>query len=171
MAAPKRKKTQREFDLTRVAEMYLTGKRQVDIAVELGVTQQQVSYDLQELHTRWRESSLIDIGEAKNRELERIDILEQEYWAAWVRSCGERTKTKHETLADEESVRSSVEVEQMLVNPAYLAGVQSCIESRCKIIGLYAPAKQEHTGKDGGPIMVKGYANFSPDDWDNDATG
>lgn len=27
--------------------------------------------------------------------------------------------------------------------------------------------RQEITGKDGGPIILKGYANVSPDEWDN----
>lgn len=75
MATPKRTPTQRAHDLTRIAELYLTGKRQVDIAAELGITQQQVSYDLQEIHRRWRESTLIDINEAKHRELDRLDQL------------------------------------------------------------------------------------------------
>lgn len=29
--------------------------------------------------------------------------------------------------------------------------------------------RNEHTGKDGGPIAIKGYIGFSPDDWDEDA--
>jgi hypothetical protein len=29
--------------------------------------------------------------------------------------------------------------------------------------------KSELTGKDGAPLVVKGYIGFSPDDWDNDA--
>jgi len=34
------------------------------------------------------------------------------------------------------------------------------------LLGLNAPARQEHTGKDGGPldIVIKGYVNVSPDD-------
>lgn len=153
MAAPRRTRTQRAHDLTRIAELYLTGKRQVDIAAELGVTQQQVSYDLQEIHRRWRESTLINMDEAKHRELDRLDVLERTYWAAWERSLTERTKTKQEKNAIGVG-KASVEKENLLGNPAYLAGVQSCIEQRCKIIGLYAPAKQELTGKDGAPLLV-----------------
>ena len=34
------------------------------------------------------------------------------------------------------------------------------------LLGLNAPARQEHTGKDGGPldIVIKGYVNVSPED-------
>lgn len=155
MAAPKRTPTQRAYDLTRITEMYLKGRRQVDIAAELGVTQQQVSYDIQEIHRRWRESDLINIGEAKQRELDRIDELERTYWNAWEKSCGERKRTKQETSADGKKekdkgrIRASVETEQLLGNPAYLAGIDSCVDKRCKVLGLYAPTKVAPTTPDG----------------------
>jgi hypothetical protein len=47
-----------------------------------------------------------------------------------------------------------MEKEQRDGNPAFLAGVMSCIERRCKLLGLDAPAKAELTGKDGGPVQV-----------------
>lgn len=145
--AHKRTPTQRAYDLTRITDMYLTGKRQVDIAAELGVSQQQISYDIQEIHRRWRESDLINVNEAKQRELERIDKLEQTYWSAWEKSLGERTRTKQETSADAVTGtergkrRASVEKETLLGNPAYLAGIEYCITERAKIIGLYAPTQ------------------------------
>lgn len=145
MAGPKRTPTQRENDLQRIAALYLRGKRQADIAQELGIAQQQVSYDLKEIHKRWRESTLIDINEAKQRELARIDELEIEYWDAWRRSCEEKTKTRTEKAATG-ATKASVEKDTMLGNPAYLAGVQWCIERRCKIFGIDAPDKTEHSG-------------------------
>lgn len=33
---------------------------------------------------------------------------------------------------------------------------------------MYGRQRIEHTGKDGGPIEVKSYKGFSPDDWDSD---
>lgn len=140
MAAPKRTPTQREHDLELIAALYLRGKRQADIAKEIGVDQSQVSYDLKEIHKRWRESTLVSINEAKHRELARIDNLEVEYWNAWARSCEEKTKTRTEKGTTGAS-KASVEKDQMLGNPAYLTGVLSCIEQRCKIFGLYEAAK------------------------------
>ena len=36
-----------------------------------------------------------------------------------------------------------------------------CIERRCRMLGIDAPAKVEHTGKDGQPIEVNNKYNFS----------
>lgn len=162
MAAPKRTPTQREYDLEQLATLYLKGKRQVDIAEALNVTQQQVSYDLKELHRRWRESSLIDINEAKQRELSRIDELERTYWEAWERSLDERTKSRVEKYAGEDGKgKSSIERESLLGVPAYLAGVQWCISERCRIIGLYA---DEERGTDKKPWIIKVLKGVSVED-------
>ena len=153
MATNKRTPTQRENDLERIAALYLKGKRQADIAAELGVSQPQVSYDLKEIHKRWRESTLVSINEAKHRELSRIDELERTYWDAWARSCEEKTKTRTEKSAGG-TAKASVEKDQMLGNPAFLVGVQWCIEQRCKIFGINAPTKTEITGKDGEALFL-----------------
>lgn len=161
MSGPKRTLTQRENDLERISALYLKGKRQVDIAAELGVTQQQVSYDLKTIHKRWRESTTINLDEAKHRELDRIDLLEQTYWSAWERSLDERTKTRTErntTGGGENQVsrdKASIEKETLLGIPAYLAGVERCIELRCKILGINAPQRVEHSGKDGSKITFE----------------
>jgi len=150
MAAPKRTKFERENDLQRIAELYLKGWYQSAIAKEIGVAQPQIAYDLKEIRQRWRESSIRDFDEDRNQELERIDILEREYWSAWERSKEEKTRTRQTKHGDISS--ASVEKETLLGNPAYLSGVERCIELRCKILGLYAPIKNEVAGKDGAPI-------------------
>lgn len=38
----------------------------------------------------------------------------------------------------------------------------------CALLGLNAPTRTELTGADGGPLIVKGYASVSPDDWGAD---
>lgn len=140
MASNKRTPTERENDLQRIAALYLKGKRQSDIALELGVTQPQISYDLKEIHKRWRESALVNMNEAKQRELARIDELEREYWDAWERSKQDVTKTVT-GKSDKDGNRASISKEQQVGNASYLAGVQWCIEQRCKIFGLYEAAK------------------------------
>jgi predicted transcriptional regulator len=145
MAEKKRTPTERENDLEKLASLYLKGMRQADIAQKLGVSQPQVSYDLKEIHKRWRESTLVNINEAKHRELARIDNLENEYWRAWERSCEEKTKTKTEKIVGGNATKASVEKDTMLGNPSYLTGVQWCIEQRCKIFGINAPIKADVT--------------------------
>lgn len=162
MSQKKRTPTQRESDLERIAALYLRGKRQADIAVELNITQQQVSYDLKEIHKRWRESSLVNMNEVKQRELARIDQLEIEYWSAWERSKQEAVRTVT-SKSDKEGNRASITKEQQVGNPSYLAGVQWCIEQRCKIFGLYEAAKisidwrkaVEEQGQDAGEVFER----------------
>lgn len=162
MSGPRRTPTERENDLERIAALYLRGKRQADIAAELGVSQPQVSYDLKEIHRRWRESTLVNINEAKHRELARIDALENEYWSAWERSKNEVTKTTT-SKSDKDGSKASITKEQRVGDSAYLAGVQWCIEQRCKIFGIYEATKisldwrrvVEEKGVDAGDLFER----------------
>jgi hypothetical protein len=149
MAARKRTPFQREEDLVQITRLYLQGRTQRDIAEVVGVSQGQVNHDLKLIQTRWRESSIMDMNEAKQRELERLDILEREYWAAWEQSKNERTRARQESDGKSKDgkpnvVRATMEREQRDGNPAFLAGVMSCIERRCKLLGLDAPVKQQN---------------------------
>ena len=140
MARPKRTPTERERDLERIAGLYLRGTRQIDIAAELSIAQQQVSYDLAEIQKRWRESSLVSINEVKHRELSRIDELERTYWDAWQRSVGEVVKTTT-SKSDKDGTRASIVKEQRAGDSSFLSGVGWCIEQRCKIFGIYEATK------------------------------
>lgn len=129
----------------RVAAMYLQGLTQYEIAEREKINQGNVSRDLQAVRKAWQSSAIRDYDEDVNRELDRIDLLERTYWDAWQRSLSERTRsrTKRRTGA-QPSDEASVEREQRDGNPAYLAGVLSCIEKRCKILGLDAPERHRH---------------------------
>lgn len=152
MAAPKRTPFQRERDLDRISSMYLQGYTQQAIADVIGVSQPAIYRDLEEVRKRWREASVVSIAEAKARELERIDVLESTYWDAWRRSTDERTKTR--TTANEAGRTALVEKESLIGDKRYLEGVQWCIEQRCKILGILAPAKQEIGGPDGAATIL-----------------
>lgn len=159
MAKPKRTETQRSIDLAYIERLHLKGMGQIEIAEQLNkerpyqLSYQQIGYDLRSLAKMWREEARAEVDEAKAKALAELKILQATYWEAWERSLTERTKTKQEKNAIGVG-KASVEKETLLGNPAYLAGVQSCIEQRCKIIGLYAPTKSEVTGKDGAPLLV-----------------
>lgn len=143
MAEKKREHFQRESDYERITSLYLRGWRQVDIATELGLSQQQISYDLRTIQERWRKSTAINLDEAKQKELSRIDELEREFWAAWEASKTERTKARQEKGAKGVITKASMEKEQRDGNPAFLNGVLSCIDRRCKLLGLDAPEKRQ----------------------------
>lgn len=174
---PKRTTIQRERDLLQVAEMYLRAETQEAIAVAIsenypsfGITRQQIGYDIKKLIKRWLKSQLINIDEAKARELAKVDRLEREYWDAWERSKEDKetvTKEKIERVAaqpeddkagraDDKAGRAKVQMrsEGQVGNPAFLSGLQWCIERRCKLLGLDAPQKQEISGPEGSPIVA-----------------
>jgi hypothetical protein len=138
MAANKRTKLERERDLQKISQEYLRGKTQQEMAQLFGVSQAQVSYDLKVLKRRWFKASLLNMAEAKARELAKIDALERKYAEAWERSLKDKeTKTAEKTTAGPAGrTRAVSRQEERDGNPAFLAGIQWCIEQRCKILGL-----------------------------------
>jgi hypothetical protein len=137
--------------------MYLRGRLQAEIAEELGIAQSTVSRDLKALHEEWRQSALIDINEAKARELARIDELERTYWAAWERSREDAESEAKKAIDSADGKRYEVQTQRkgQAGDPRFLQGVQWCIERRCKILGIDAPTRAELTGKGGGPLSLQ----------------
>lgn len=144
MAANTRSATQREADLAEVARRYLAGETQQMIAIALGISRSQVSYDLATLRRRWRESSMRDFEVARAAELAKVDNLERQYWESWHRSEQEQQRTRTRRVrAGAKGKRDEVSLEREARDgdPRFLAGVQWCIERRCKLLGLDAPAR------------------------------
>jgi len=141
---------ERERDFTVIAKMYLTGSTQAEIALHCGVTQQQISKDVKEIQARWLASSVRDFDEMRAEQLAKIDRLEMTYWNAWEESKRDhkrqRAGIKKGGKAQEEMAETTTEGRDG--NPVFLAGVDKCIERRCKLLGLDAPIRAEysHTG-------------------------
>jgi hypothetical protein len=158
MAAPKRSAGERDRDLDRIAELYLQGKTQSEIAASLGkerayaVTQQTISRDLSAIEARWATASEAKLDAAKAKELAKIDSLERTYWTAWEASCKAKTISSAEESKGGTGKRASsmakksVRKEERDGNPAFLAGVLECIQRRCRLLGLDAPEKHNITG-------------------------
>lgn len=142
MATGKRRSTsQLVRDRRRIADLYLQGWLQVDIADELHIDQSTVSRDLKAIQAAWVRSTLIDFDAAKAREVAKVDRLEREYWQAWQESKKEKVSTSTETaqLKDGKRNKAQIRREERNGDPRYLLGVQWCIDKRCKILGLDAP--------------------------------
>ena len=151
MSAPKRTEFEREAQLVEIKDAYLRGDTQMAIAERLGLSQGQISRDLAKVQKRWRESSLVDINEAKQRELERIDVLEREYWQAWKNSKGEQQRSTASKTGDQS--RAQIVKYESAGDPRFLAGVQWCVEQRCKILGLLAAVKSDLNAAIIGPVQ------------------
>jgi len=172
---------QRARDRRVIADLYLQGWLQADIADKLKINQSTVSRDLRALQAEWLESALVDFDDAKARELAKVDRLEREYWRAWERSCEDAETTVKKTKGavkktvikkedgDEEDGKSKfvserpAEVSQTAKgqagDPRFLAGVQWCIDKRCKVLGIDAPVKLQLGGNVAIIQRVAGFDN------------
>lgn len=158
-SAPKRSHFQIQRDRQDIADWYCQGLTQAAIAERINtdpereytLTQQMISYDLKAIQKAWLESSLRDFDEMRAEQLGKIDRLEREYWRGWERSCEDAETVRKEGPASGVEKITKTEKGQA-GDPRFLAGVERCIERRCKLLGLDAPEKRELTGRGGGPI-------------------
>jgi hypothetical protein len=161
--------------------MYLTmHMQQAEIAAALSARKDvgyetsidMVAKDLKVLRKRWMDSALLNIDKAKAEELARIDALEIEYRMAWERELVPEGREityeeeiedvdeqghQHDKKGDWTHKKTTVKTKTRVGpqnGPAWaLQGMERCVEQRCKILGLNAPIKEEHTGKDGTPLF------------------
>ena len=136
---------EREADLEVVARRYLMGESQGKIAIDLKMSQQTISLDLKLIRSRWLESSVRDFDAAKSIELAKIDLVEAEFWQQWEKSKElKRTRKQEDGLTERgEIIKTTVVEEQRCGHPAYLNGVMTCIERRCKLLGLDSELKYQ----------------------------
>jgi len=147
----RRHPVQREKDLEEIAHRYLMlHEPQAVIAAALNVDQKTISNDLKVLIGRWQKSALMDVDAAKSEELARINRLELEYWNAWEASKRDKESTVAEKVTGADTRTKAVKrAEGQVGNPSFLAGIERCIERRCKLLGLDAPAKTALTDPTG----------------------
>lgn len=148
MAKNTRTKYEREDNFRQISAMYLAGMTQNSISIELGISQPQVSYDLKAIRKQWRESTIVNMNEMVSRELARIDALEIQYWEAWRDSKERSEKARQRVGSEKQIIDAVVERETQSGDPAYLRGVQWCIEQRCKLLGLEQAIRQDVTIRD-----------------------
>jgi len=128
----------RAYQRRQVSSMYLAGRSQLDIATELNISQSTVSRDLKWLTQLWMKDAQANFDEARARELARINRLELEYWDAWQKSCEDY---KEQEIQSSEKPDSKVLVkvaktQKQNGDPRFLEGVRSCIDMRCRLLGL-----------------------------------
>jgi hypothetical protein len=141
----------------KVAAMILRGTtNQYEIAAKLGMEPENgrrtISYDIAAIEAEWKDKAARVLGAAKGKELDRLDALEAEYWAAWERSKQPRESHKAARRSrPEKGAEEATELrkEQRDGNPRFLEGILACIKKRCEILGLNAPVKVAPTSPDG----------------------
>lgn len=131
----------------RVAELYVKSWTQFAIAEELGISQPTVSCDLKAVRKQWLESSIRDFDALRERELQKLDLLEREAWAAWERSQQPAESTK--VTQDGSGKVAQKTVQHQDGDPRYLDQVHKAIAARRALLGLDAPTRIAPTSPDG----------------------
>ena len=119
-----------------VAQLYLQNWTQAQIAEQLGVRQPTISADLKQIREQWRESGVRDFNEARELELQKIDLVERESWDAWQRS---KKPTQSATVDGQGAgSRTKKTMRNQVGDPRFLDQVNKCIAQRRAILGLDA---------------------------------
>jgi hypothetical protein len=153
LAAPKRNKDQIKRDQAIVAELYLKGWQQVDIAdhltAEFGIeySVEMIKRDLRLVRERWLKSSLRDFDELRSEQLAKLDLMELQTWEQWARSCADYSKKT--TGTGPQGPIDKTETGSQSGDPRYINVLLSIIERRCKLLGLDAPQKVAPTNPEG----------------------
>jgi hypothetical protein len=124
-----------------VAELYIQGWTQVAIAAKLAISQTTICHDLAKLRAEWRASAQRDFDLLRAEELQKIDRLEREAWAAWERSQKPSQIAVVSGEAGSQKTRRSVRNQHG--DPRFLEQINKCIASRRALLGLDAPTRIE----------------------------
>ena len=130
-----------------VADLYVQGLTQSQIANQLSMSQSNVCKDIKAVQRQWRDSSIRDFDTLRERELKKIDRLEVEAWNAWQRS---QKPSQEATISTDGSTQKTVKkVAEQTGDPRFLDQISKCIASRRALLGLDAPTKIAPTSPDG----------------------
>lgn len=159
-----------------VAELALKQYDDEEIRLELAkrtglmLSRQQINYDRQKVRKAWQQRQLDAYDELMNIELARIDVLERTIWKALEQQMEPKTRTEVEKALRDAKTDEELElvvtktrtiVEESAANASYFSQIADCQKERRKLLGMYAPQQLDiHKA-----IVVKGYAEVSPNDW------
>lgn len=155
--APNKKQAQKkQARLEIVGKMYKRGHSYRQIQSEVMARLDLPSYsldtvgnDVKTLLAEWRENRIADVDEAVQLELERIDEAVTELWGQWEKSKADivkRQRKRHAAQGDDggQAYEERSETEEIrLGNPAYISEIRQQLMERRRLLGLYAPDKQE----------------------------
>ena len=119
----------------RVGQLYLSGLVQREIAQLVGVSQSQVSIDLQYAQQQWQQSMLQHTALLKAEKLAELARVKAEAWRAWERSQEPREITTNAPHG------ASVRREAQVGDPAFLGEIRAIVMDEVKILGLAAPTR------------------------------
>lgn len=115
----------------RVARLCARKLTQREIARTLGISQATVSRDVGEIEKQWMAEARAELDSHRARELSELQAMERDL--ATIAATDPDPSVKIRAMAERRQVKARI----------------------ASMIGLDAPAKHEHTGKDSGPIETR----------------
>ena len=116
-----------------VAELYLQGQTQMQIAEKLGVAQATVSTDLTRVREQWRDSAVRNFDLAREEEIKKLELIEREAWAAWERS---QKPTQEANVKENDPSKATKKMKSRHSDLRCLEIIMRCSASRRAILGL-----------------------------------
>src|SRR5579872_3692509 len=113
------------------------GWTQAAIASHLKVPQGTVSRDLATMREFWRDFPVYDFDKVRFEQLQKIDLVEAEAWAAWQRSQQQRHSAALTRGKAGEQTRTSLQ--DQYGDPRYLREIARCVTQRYVMIGVQPP--------------------------------
>ena len=120
-----------------VANLTHKGWTQAAIASHLKIPQGTVSRDLAAMREVWREFPVYDFDKVRFEQLQKIDLIEAEAWAAWQRSQEQRRSAALTRGKTGEQSRTSLQ--DQYGDPRYLREIARCVTQRYEMIGVQPP--------------------------------
>ena len=130
-----------------VVNLYHKGWTQSAIASHLKIPQATVSRDLAAMRDYWREFSIHDVEKVRIEQLQKIDLIETEAWAAWERSQKQHHSAQITRDKNGDSTRTSLQ--DRYGDPRFLREVGRCIADRHRIVGVSPPELPPKPSADG----------------------
>ena len=124
---------------SRVADLYVRGWTQTAISQKLEMAQSTISADLKSIQKEWRENAVRDFDAAREKELQKLGLLEREAWAAWERSQKQKQSARIRVEGDQQKTEKLVA--DQAGDPRFLDQIHKCIVSRRALLGLDAPTE------------------------------
>lgn len=153
-----RSKSQKDRDRRLIAELYLQGLYQEEIAERLGITQATVSRDLKYLSDQWQKSAEQDTATLKAELKQKYLLAWREATAAWQRSKEDAETTIQEMIEGGDSgngqqrLKASTRKEGQSGNPALLAQAQAALKAIREMFGV--DVKNDPGSSEDKPIYI-----------------
>ena len=134
----KRPVDKKESDLKLISELRLKGYTQLQIAEQVGCTQQQVCYDLKILRKRWMQAQQDNIDAHIAEQVQMYERLIEQAYRGWELSLTESESITHEQGATPkgEIDKTVTKTSQGKGNPMFLSQISTFLEKIAVLRGL-----------------------------------